>query len=185
MTPTRPPIPAELKRRAMMESGYRCAIPVCRNHPAEVDHIDDWAKVKEHKFENLIALCPTCHARKGNRPGQIDRKALLGYKANLGQLNMLYGDMERRMLEAFAERRSVGEPLGEILIPFYLTFMISGLIKDGHLYVTTESFGAVFAGPTPVGYGLTETGIALVDGLIAAQPVGEGLEGAEIREFPE
>ncbi|MEV0882137.1 HNH endonuclease signature motif containing protein [Micromonospora echinofusca] len=168
-----------------MEAGYRCAIPVCRNHPAEVDHIDDWATVKEHRFENLIALCPTCHARKGNKPGQIDRKALRGYKANLGRLNMLYGDMERRMLEEFAERRSAGEPVGEIRIPFYLSFMVSNLVKDGYLHIVTESFGAVFSGPTPIGYGLTEAGIALVDAMIAAEPVGGGNEGADIPEFPE
>lgn len=27
---------------------------------------------------------------------------------------MLYGDMERRMLETFTERRNAGEPFGEI-----------------------------------------------------------------------
>ncbi|MFF2775948.1 HNH endonuclease [Streptomyces sp. NPDC058052] len=33
-------------------------------------------RVRKHEFENLIALCPTCHRRKGNGPDQIDRKAL-------------------------------------------------------------------------------------------------------------
>jgi hypothetical protein len=85
----------------LIEAGHRCAIPTCRAHPVEIDHIDDWAKVQEHRFENLIALCPTCHARKGDKPGQIDRKSLRYYKANLGLLNARYGEVERRLLEWF------------------------------------------------------------------------------------
>jgi len=44
-------------RAVLVEAGHRCAIPTCRQHPVDVDHIDDWATVKEHRFENLIALC--------------------------------------------------------------------------------------------------------------------------------
>jgi hypothetical protein len=41
--------------------------------------------VREHKFENLIALCPNCHTRYDS--GEIDRKAMLMYKARLGVMN--------------------------------------------------------------------------------------------------
>jgi HNH endonuclease len=57
----RPDIPAELERQVFMEAGYMCAIPACQRRPVEIAHIDPWSRVKEHKFENLIALCPTCH----------------------------------------------------------------------------------------------------------------------------
>jgi hypothetical protein len=43
----------------------------------------DWSIVKEHKFENLIALCPTCHTRYDH--GEIDRKSMRLYKAALRQ----------------------------------------------------------------------------------------------------
>ncbi|MFI9393335.1 HNH endonuclease [Streptomyces bauhiniae] len=99
----RPPIPRELRRAVLVEAGHRCAIPTCRQHPVDVEHIDDWAKVKEHRFENLIALCPTCHRRKGDGSDQIDRKSLRQYKANLAVVNDRYGDLERRILEAYAE----------------------------------------------------------------------------------
>jgi hypothetical protein len=85
----------------LIEAGHRCAIPTCRAHPVEIEHIDDWAKVREHRFENLIALCPTCHARKGNGPDQIDLKSLKIYKQNLALLNSRYGEYERRLLEDF------------------------------------------------------------------------------------
>jgi hypothetical protein len=47
----------------------------------DVHHIVPWAKVQEHTFENLIALCPNCH-RRAER-GDIDRKSLRLYKARL------------------------------------------------------------------------------------------------------
>src|SRR5579864_5139251 len=96
----RPDIPAELERRVLMEAGHRCAIPTCRSTPVEIAHIVPWAKVREHAFENLIALCPTCHARYDN--GQIDRLSMKGYKANLGLVSGRYSDTERRILEYFA-----------------------------------------------------------------------------------
>jgi hypothetical protein len=42
-----------------------------------------WSEVKEHRFENLIALCPTCHTRYDQ--GTIDRRSMLVYKALLRQ----------------------------------------------------------------------------------------------------
>lgn len=114
----------------MMEAGYQRAISTCRDHPCAVDHIDDWAKVKERRCENLIALYHQCHNRKGSKPGQIDRKALLGYGANLSTLIALYNDLERRTLETFAERRNDGEAWGEIELDYTLHFMVSRLFGD-------------------------------------------------------
>lgn len=59
--------------------------------------------MSEHTFENLIALCPTCHSRFDNTK-EIDRKAMLQYKQNLGVLNGRYTDVERQVLQVFAER---------------------------------------------------------------------------------
>jgi hypothetical protein len=79
---SRPAIPAELKRQVLVEAGHRCAIHTCR-HPADVDlhHIIPWKDCREHKFENLIALCPNCHRRAD--AGEIDRKSLVMYKTRL------------------------------------------------------------------------------------------------------
>ncbi|MGW3787570.1 HNH endonuclease [Micromonospora chokoriensis] len=77
----RPAIPRELERAVLVEAGHRCAIPTCRSVPVELAHITSWSKVREHSFDNLIALCPTCHARFDR--GDIDRKAMLTYKGLL------------------------------------------------------------------------------------------------------
>lgn len=82
MTPSdRPKVPADLRRRVLVEAGHRCAIHTCRNETVDVHHIDGWAASREHRFDSLIALCPTCHRRAD--AGEIDRKSLRLYKARL------------------------------------------------------------------------------------------------------
>lgn len=110
-----------------MEAGHRCAIPTCRQITLEVVHITPWAKVKEHTFDNLIALCPNCHTRV--HKGEIDRKALKQYKANLSILNGRYGDLERRVLDYFAEHPDKER----ILLPRGFDILLMYLLKDGLL----------------------------------------------------
>ena len=52
----RPPIPAEMKRKVLVEAGHRCAIPTCRHIDVDVHHIIPWETCKKHEYENLIAL---------------------------------------------------------------------------------------------------------------------------------
>lgn len=81
MPADRPAIPRALDRRVRVEAGHRCAIPVCRVPVLVIAHIRPWTQVKRHEFENLIALCPTCHTLFDR--GDIDRVSMLQYKANL------------------------------------------------------------------------------------------------------
>ena len=96
----RPKIPTELRRRVLIEAGHRCAIPTCKTSTTEIAHIEPWAKVKEHRFENLIALCPTCHTRFDKR--EIDRISMRQYKSALAIINGRYSEFERRILEYLA-----------------------------------------------------------------------------------
>ena len=74
-------IPAELKRRVLVEAGHRCAIHTCKHPAVDVHHIIPWSQSQEHSYENLIALCPNCHRRADS--GEIDRQSLLAYKARV------------------------------------------------------------------------------------------------------
>ncbi len=77
MPENRPEIPAELVRKIMTEAGHRCA--VCgRENSLDIAHIIPWAKVKEHKAENLILLCTLCHRLSKD----WTRKDLYFYKEN-------------------------------------------------------------------------------------------------------
>ncbi|MFG2407224.1 HNH endonuclease [Streptomyces brevispora] len=113
MAQGRPDIPTALRREVLVEAGHRCAIQTCRQTPVELAHIVQWAKVQEHAFDNLIALCPTCHTRFDR--GEIDRKAMLQYKANLDILNSRYTDFERQLLRLFVRRQQIRD--GEKPIP--------------------------------------------------------------------
>jgi hypothetical protein len=102
---TRPPIPSELKRRILVEAGHRCAIPTCRHPTTEIAHIIPWDKVKKHEYENLIALCPNCHARADR--GEIDRKSLRIYKRILQRLTDRYDRFELVILNELRLRKPV------------------------------------------------------------------------------
>jgi len=101
----RPDIPTELERAVLIECGHRCAIPTCRQTPVELAHIVPWARCREHKFENLIGLCPTCHTRYDKH--EIDRKAMQVYKLNLLLVNSRYGDLEQRVIRLFVRDRTL------------------------------------------------------------------------------
>ncbi len=101
----------------------------------EFEHIEEWAKVQEHSFDNMIVLCPTCHARKGDRPGQIDRKSLRQYKANLATVNGRYGDLEQRLIWLYANAlRRYPDDIGTMFnLPLGSAIQVLFLIQDGLL----------------------------------------------------
>ena len=79
MPENRPPIPPDIKREILTESGHRCA--VCGRETAlDIAHIIPWSKVKEHKAENLVCFCSTCH--RISHKDKWDRKTQLWYKSN-------------------------------------------------------------------------------------------------------
>lgn len=179
----REPIPDELKRALFIEAGYRCAIPTCRAvAPLTIEHIEDWANVKEHKFANMIVLCANCHGLKGNRPPKLDRKALRQIKANLGIINGRYGELERRILMFMAKYpRPYNGDSFQIKFPGGLDLMLWYLIEDGILVpqqdVTQRSQEEVmrtFLNNSPLkqqDYVVTEAGWDLIAQLRDAQPV--------------
>src|SRR5918996_1608702 len=104
---SRPAIPEQLRREVLVEAGHRCAIPTCHQIPVEIVHIVPFSEVREHTFDNHIALCPTCHTRYDSH--QIDRRSMHRYKANLSIINYRYGDLEKRVLMYFASRPNENE----------------------------------------------------------------------------
>lgn len=116
-----------------------------------------WKECREHTFENLIALCPNCHARYDR--GEIDRKSMRIYKVNLGLLNSRYGDFERRILDHFVLSQTQ-----HISLPAGYRPLLSYLIKDGILGepILDEHVGHVTSGSQVLAgteiYKLTEFG---------------------------
>lgn len=117
----RPPVPPELRRKILVEAGHRCAIPTCRNTEIEVAHIIPWAQVKEHTYENLIALCPICHKRADD--GKIDRKSLYMYKRILQRLTDRYERFELLVLNELRQGNMV-------TISENMTLLVKNLVDD-------------------------------------------------------
>jgi HNH endonuclease len=143
----------------------------------EIAHIIPWAKAKAHSFDNMIALCPNCHARQHR--GDIDRQALRAYKANLALFFARYGDLERRLLYLFSEaaHRNAAEPQHSDLKPRHaliidhsMEFEFMYLIADGLLESSAEVDGVTVPDGC-VAYRLTSSGARLVAQLAAGKQV--------------
>ncbi len=131
---SRPPIPADIRRKVLVEAGHRCAIPTCRHIDADVHHIVPWASCREHKYDNLIALCPNCH-RRADR-GDIDRKSLRLYKINLRFAHDKFTQLE---LDVLFET-NMGRP---IEWPLFMNILIKRILDAGFVKIAEES-GQVF-----------------------------------------
>ncbi len=97
-------VPVRISRPLLEECGYRCSNPTCKGTSAlQLEHIDDWAKLefKKHKFDKMIVLCATCHARVTS--GEIHKNAIRTYKRNLAVISGRYSLFEIRLLEKYWE----------------------------------------------------------------------------------
>lgn len=159
----RPPIPADIKRKVLVEAGHRCAIPTCRYIEVEIHHIIPWKICKEHKYENLIALCSNCHKRADR--GDIDRKSLRIYKANLRYTYDRFSQFEVDMLfecyKAFNDNHKY--------VPFaaYLLMMIKRLIDAEYICYHRGGVSMSIGGldNSPIYLCITAKGVEYVNGL--------------------
>ena len=137
MVEGRPAIPAELRRRVLVEAGHRCAIPACRHIEVDVHHIIPWEKCQEHEYENLIALCPNCH-RRADR-GDIDRKSLKLYKANLQFAHDKFSQLE---LDILFELYKADK--GQMIQwPTYMHILIKRIVEAGYISIGKAQGGKV------------------------------------------
>jgi hypothetical protein len=136
MAEGRPAIPAELKRRVLVEAGHRCAISTCRYIDVDIHHIEPWEKCQTHDYENLIALCPNCHRRADN--GEIDRKSLRIYKANLRFAHDKFSQLE---IDVLFELRPL-PPSQAKWWPPYLYLLVKRLLDAGYVQILPSNYQA-------------------------------------------
>jgi len=123
MIDDRAPISADIRRRVLVEAGHRCAIPTCRHIEVDVHHIVPWSQCQAHDYDNLISLCPNCH-RRADR-GEIDRKSLRLYKANLRFTHDRFSQFEVDILFEL-----VGKPADEsVSLPANSLLLIKRLLE--------------------------------------------------------
>ncbi len=152
-------IPSELKRRILIEAGHRCAIPTCRFPTTEIAHIEPYEKVKKHKYENLIALCPNCHTRADK--GEIDRKSLKIYKRILQRLTDRYDRFELNILNELQQGR-------QVVIAGNMLLLIKNLIDEQ--LVAGKGGGVIIEGiPSNVMIFLTDRGKQFIQEWVSAK----------------
>ena len=143
-----PNIPAELKRRVLCEAGHRCAIHTCRQMiKVEIHHIIPWSKCKEHKYENLIALCPNCHTLADS--GDIDRKSLKIYKANLRYAHDRFSQLEVDLLFQLYE---IPENENDLGVPWssYLLLLFNRILEVEYIEVRQSPEPVALSGGMPI-----------------------------------
>jgi hypothetical protein len=100
-------IPAAVRQQVLIEAGYRCAVPTCRNLLVlDLHHILPVSEGGPNEVSNLIASCPTCHSLYER--GHMPTDAIRAYKATLEVLNHAF-DLDSLDLLIFLDR---GGPIG-------------------------------------------------------------------------
>ncbi|MDV5145935.1 HNH endonuclease signature motif containing protein [Streptomyces sp. SBC-4] len=158
-----------MKRAVLEEAGYACAVPTCRTTTTEIAHIEPYAKVQEHTFANLIALCPNCHTRFDQKK-EIPKLSILRYKDNLAVLNGRYSDLERRMLESAVEAPP------DVAWPVHrsVRLLLRNLIVDGYIqrvHVPSQGGFVINGQAVEEFYSFTETGREFVRRWQEADPL--------------
>ena len=158
---SRPPIPADLRRRILVEAGHRCAIPTCRYIEVDVHHIIPWNKCRSHSYDNLIALCPNCHRRADRN--DIDRKSLRLYKHNLQFAHDKFSQLELDVLfDAYAH-----QPNQPTHWPTFMRFLINRILDAGYVRIVSPG-GGVFIGDMPINPGhlyITDAGREFIENI--------------------
>lgn len=158
----RPQIPADIRRRVLVEAGHRCAIPTCRYIEVDIHHIIPWAQCQAHEYDNLIALCPNCHRRADG--GEIDRKSLRLYKINLRFVHDKFSQIE---MDVLFQLNSMPVGHGSPWLAYQLIFL-KRLFDAGYVFFQETAGAASFAGEiktSPDWIGITQKGRAFVQEL--------------------
>lgn len=122
------------RQSAMIETGYRCAVPTCRSSLSlDVHHIIQTSDGGSDKIENLIVLCPTCHM--AFHRGTYTEEAIRVWKMTLLQLHNSH-DRNAVNLLLFLDRLNFPQftVTADALLPF------APLVTSGLVNVTPKIF---------------------------------------------
>jgi hypothetical protein len=102
--PKRKSIPVDIKRLVLHEAGYKCASPVCRGIlTLDIHHLVPVSENGDNEPDNLLALCPTCHALHHQKI--ISRESIRSWKMLLLAINEAY---DRKAIDLLLALDKVG-----------------------------------------------------------------------------
>ena len=176
---SRQPIPRSTRELVLLEAGYKCANPVCRHIlTLELHHIVWVSHGGGNNLDNLLALCPNCHAL--HSAGHIPERAIRVWKSLLISLNSTSRVTADLLLVLFDdEQRIAREPdPSKAPPPFRFTGdglpALSGLITAGLVEISRRYLGAGTFGASMPSFNvrLTEAGRRLVQAWVDGTPEG-------------
>jgi hypothetical protein len=86
---TRKTVPLKTAIQVLTEAGYRCAVPTCRQILAiDIHHMVEVSEGGGNDPQNLLPLCPTCHAL--HHRGTIPSDAIYAWKAIIVSLSQAF-----------------------------------------------------------------------------------------------
>ncbi len=99
-------IPQDVRREVLTEAGYRCAVPTCRTILLiDLHHTIPVSEDGHNTPDNLIALCPNCHAL--HHRGVISRESIRVWKGMLVTLNRAFDKDAMDMLLFLTRKEQV------------------------------------------------------------------------------
>lgn len=178
-------VPLVVKIQVLTEAGYRCAVPTCRGILAlDLHHIVAVAEDGANTPDNLLALCPTCHALYER--GTIKRESIQAWKMTLVALSNAF-DRETVDKLIFLYRiqptPTSWKPFGD---PYSLILSGDGVVQFYKLIASDLAYAQQVgptpyrgylnsnANPTPVYYNvhLTDKGMRLLEAWMAGDREG-------------
>ena len=172
---SRPYISPAVRQQVQIEAGYRCANPRCREIVVhDMHHIVPVKEDGENTPDNLIVLCPTCHALV-HREG-IPQRAILAWKGLLVSLNNPHRVSADLLLTLYKEQKRIDDESKkkeQTAPPFRFSGdslgFLSGLLTSGLIEISRRFSGAsYFGGSYPTfEVRLTDKGNALVSAWVA------------------
>ncbi|MBI1930628.1 HNH endonuclease [Candidatus Poribacteria bacterium] len=147
-------LPIDVRKRVLHEAGYKCGNPVCRTIlTLDIHHLVPVADGGPDDPENLLALCPNCHAL--HHKGEILTESLRAWKIILLALNEAYDRKSVDLLLAL-------DKIGPVWISGDGIFDCSGLIAAGLIEFRQIGSWQPNTGNPPCHLSLTSRGRTMV-----------------------
>jgi hypothetical protein len=97
-------LPIDIRKRVLHEAGYKCGNPVCRSIlTLDIHHLVPVAVQGKDDPDNLLALCPNCHAL--HHQDEIPVESLRAWKMLLLAINEAF---DRRSVDLLLALSVVG-----------------------------------------------------------------------------
>lgn len=151
-----------VRHEVLTEAGYRCAVPTCRTILAiDLHHIDKVSDGGSNTTDNLIALCPTCHALYHR--GTIAQESIRVWKGMLVSLNQAF-DKEAIDLLLFLSLEQRPRAFSSDSVLRFASLIVSGLVRSSFIISGEEAEHRIIEYSTrDHSLDLTERGRMVVD----------------------